>query len=1795
LARGYFNRADLTVERFIADPFSSSPGGRLYRTGDVACYLKDGNIDFIDRLDYQVKIRGFRVELGEVEEHLQQSPAIAQAAVVARDGAGGNKRLAAYVVCKRGQSVEPGELRNQLLSRLPEYMIPSTFVTLDQLPRTSHGKIDRQALLALKDKPRSRGAYLPPRTQAERAVAAVWQEALSVDQVGLDDNFFDLGGHSLLMITARNRLQRVFDRRIPMVELFKHPTVRRLAEFLSPEEERQPHDSSAVADSGANGEARHGADGDIAVIGMSGRFPKAADIEIFWRNLCDGVEAVSFFADEDLEFSGVENGMRHDPNYVRAKAVLDEVEQFDSEFFGFNPREADVMDPQHRLALETAWHALEDAGYDPQRYSDEIGVFVGASVNTYLWNNLYPNRRLIDSVGIYQITLGNDKDFLPTRISYKLGLKGPSMAVQTGCSTSLVAVHVACRSLLGRECEIAIAGGVAVRLPQKSGYLHQPGGISSPDGRCRAFDADAQGTVSGNGVGFVVLKKLADALADGDSIHAIIKGSAVNNDGAVKVGFTAPAVDGQAAVIARAHQVAGIAPETITYVEAHGTGTPLGDPVEVAALTQAFLQRTDKKGFCALGSVKTNIGHLDAAAGVAGLIKTVMAIKHGMLPPSLHFQRPNPQIDFSNSPFYVNHTLTEWRSSAPRRAGVSSFGIGGTNAHLILEEAAEPAASGHTRSWQLLPLSARTPEALQTASANLGAFLEEHKNLNLADVAFTLQVGRRRFAHSRVVLCRDLADAAHQLLNDEPQRQSPDRHQEAASAEIAFMFPGQGSQYVNMGVALYQREAVFTEVLDRCALFLEPLLGVKLQDVLYPPEEKKTEAERRLLQTGVAQPALFVVEYALARQWMQWGVRPHALIGHSIGEYVAACLSGVFSLEDALTVVAARARLMQSLPGGAMLAAALSETETLANLDEDADLAAVNSARLCVASGPVEAIARMERHLLRQQIDSRRLTVSHAFHSRMMRPAVEAFEKHLTQVKLSAGRIPFISNLTGDWIEPGQAADPKYWCRHLLEPVRFSDGISTLLKRSPLILLEVGPGRSLRQMGKEASKNQRETTLLGSLAGAREESSDEKRMTESLGEIWLRGRDIDWSGYYANERRRRISLPTYPFQRRRHWIESCPPTPALSDAAAMEKRPNIADWLYAPCWKSAPALANKFDSASSDASMSWLLFLDSCGLGSKLRERLQQAGQRVTVVEAGERFLSMDHGHYRINPSRRDDYILLVDALKKSGDAPQRVVHLWNVTTDGVDPSQPLIDERLETMAFYSPLYLAQALSEQSGLEGLDIAFISNGLQSVNGGAIWPAKALLLGPCRTIAREHPWLSSRSIDIEIPEPGCLSETRLIGRLLTECRLACAERFVAYRGNNRWIQSYEPIRMENGQRLPPLRAGGVYLITGGLGGIGFVVARRLVQAVRAKLVLVQRTSLPRREEWEAWLKTHQEGDSARETIESVLELERQGAEILLISADVADENQMREAAAQVRRRFGHLHGVIHAAGVAGGGVISLKSAAEAAGILAPKVRGACILDRVFNQELDFFLLFSALSSIFGEFGAVDYCAANAFLDAFAHYQVSRLGKNTVSVNWDTWSEVGMAVKTQAPAGFQERRNAALRNGVSNEEGVSALERALASGLPQVVVSTRDFNLRVLQSEKLNAATVFEEYESEMKPAQRPLRDALDIKDAPNGAVEQGVAEIWQELLGVQQISVHDDFFEIGGHSLLALLMISRLRKSFQAEISMSEFFDAPTIRQVAEYIQDSLSREVGSLPDPVPLARVAQSLKQPGSSE
>lgn len=1503
----------------------------------------------------------------------------------------------------------------------------------------------------------------------------------------------------------------------------------------------------------------------IAIVGLAGRFPGAPTVKDFWRSLTDGVEAIRFASDAELSAAGVDPALISNPDYVRASSTLHQPDFFDAAFFGFSAREAEIVDPQQRVFLECAWEAFEDAACDPASYPGSIGIFAGAGLNMYGFLNLFSNPEVVESVGAYQIMVGNDKDFLCSRVAYKLNLRGPAVAVQTACSTSLVAVQMAFESLLRRECDMALAGGVSISIPQRPGYLYVPGMILSRDGHCRAFDAAASGIVPGSGAGIAVLKRLEDAVADGDHIYAVIRGAAVNNDGSAKAGYSAPSVEGQSAVIRKSMQMAGFSPESIGYIEAHGTGTEVGDPIEVAALSKAFESPSIKPHSCILGSVKSNVGHLDTAAGIAGLIKTALCVKHRMIPPTLHFSQPNPLIDFEKTPFTVNASLVSYDRPALFRAGVSSFGIGGTNAHVSIEEA--PAShSDPATLWQLIALSARTSAALEVQSTQLLAYLEENPSTNLADIAYTLQTGRQAFQYRRVLVARDamqLKAALHAPHSLSPGSQSlSTAHTLIEPAGIAFLFPGQGAQYGNMGLHLYRSTPIFRDVVDQCCEILRPLLDLDLREILYPSAGMTEESENLLQQTAITQPALFVIEYAMAQLFIGCGIRPAAMLGHSIGEYVAACLAGVFSLEDALALVAMRGKIMQALPHGAMLAVSLSASDLLPLLSPEISIAAVNAPSQTVASGNLAAIEVLETTLRRLKIVCRRLQTSHAFHSPMADSIVDEFAQRVARVKLNPPNIPYLSNVTGTWITEDEAVDPRYWGSHLRNTVQFSACVQKLLRESDLVLMEVGPGETLLSLARQHLEPRSTRPLVLSMRSRHAAHDDRETWLTAVGRLWLLNTRPNWKAVHAGERRLRLSLPTYPFERQRYWVEP-KQTVAAATTIAPAKQGDMASWFYVPSWHR--TLPDPLQKSQVDSARTWLLFAEDGPFADALSAEFGPHGHTVRV-RPGEKFQQITPALYEIDPANREDYLKLVRNLAASAHTPDRIVHAWMPRPNANIDLSAVLDRSV-----LSAMFLIQAVEECEPGRHIEFNVLSDRAYSVFGEHISSPFATALNAfCAVIPLECSNINSRVIDCDLASNSESPIRQVIAELLS----LPTDPIVAYRGSSRWAQQFEPVKWEKpsaeqkSDRSISIRTGGTYIITGGLGGVGLVLAQHLARTAQARTILISRTPLPVVSEWNALLEAPETPEILKRKIQGVLSIEQLGGKPVVIAADTADAAAMRQLLAAVRAQYGPIYGVVHAAGIAGSGMMQTKSREQALAVLAAKVQGTAWIREILpTADLDFVLLCSSISAVIPSVGLSDYAAANAYLDGFAADNDDPGGTRVLSVNWDTWRDVGMAVQMELPAGFAHLRDDNLKHGIRSAEAEDIFDRVLFSPVSQVLISTRDFNALQLQTkqiaEELRAALSAGVQRSAMSLHRRP--EALENFAPPVDEMERFIVDTWQELLGVEPIGMHDNFFKLGGHSLLGTQMLARLRERYKVDLSLRVIFEQATPAELAQHVR------------------------------
>ncbi len=1358
----------------------------------------------------------------------------------------------------------------------------------------------------------------------------------------------------------------------------------------------------------------------IAIVGMACRFAGGRGPDAFWDLLREGREGLETYTDEELLAAGVSPALLRNPRYVRRGAPLADMECFDAALFGLSQRDAAIMDPQHRHFLECSWEALEDAGHTPQGFGGMIGVFAGSGHNAYMPYNLLGNRRLVQDTGLFLLRhTGNDKDFLTTRVSYLLDLKGPSISVQTACSTSLVAIHMAAQSLLSGECDMALAGGVSIELPHRHGYLYEEGEILSPDGRCRPFDASSQGTVFGSGVAVLALRRLADAVESGDHIHAVLRGSAINNDGSAKVGYLAPGVEGQAVVIAEALAVSGVDPAEIDYVEAHGTGTPIGDPIEVAALTQAFGQSRERTRPCGLGSVKANIGHTDTAAGAAGVIKVALALRHQELPAVPHFEVPNPDCAIATSPFRIQATREAWprRDSSPRRAGVSSLGVGGTNAHVVMEEAPLRSPGSASRRHQLLVASGQSESALAANLAALSRRFVEAPDISLPDAAYTLSTGRRHLGMRQFVVAnRDASEQAAASL--EAAAQAASRPAAIPGRSVAFLFCGGGPQHNDMARGLYETEPLFRAEVDRGLGLLDAIAPNELRRWLFPAQEDFARASAELERPSNALPALFIVQTALARLWMSLGITPAAMIGHSCGEYAAAHLSGVIDLASGLRIVHTRGVLFEKTGAGGMLGVSLSEAELAPLLSEGLSIAAINGPRLCVVSGATHAIERFQRDLDEREIETARIPITVAAHSPMLDPILPEFRARLSGIAFHAPRIPFASNLTGEWVKAAEATDPDYWVRHLREPVRFTDGLQCLLAEPDRVLLEVGPGRSMASLARQHAARKPSQPVVASMRHPDQDIADDARFLEALGELWTLGVDIDWSAFWHGERRLRLPLPTYRFDRQRHWFDAQTATERQDGSDAdPDLRMDLAEWVYEPVWM-------RDDETAGEAGKGPVLVLrDEAGFSERLIAKLRGQGADVIAVRRGRRRKEYGPGDYMIRPARREDWAWLFGRLTEQARLPEQVFHCWLVTGRRRPGRDSLLDHSLFSLTAMAPELAAACEGGEVG-----VVLVTDRAQRIAGDSdIEPLKAAFIGARRSIAAEYPGLRFHAVDIDDRAGRSMWPDRTVEAVIEESA-STSERDVAWRAGERWTLGQRPARgvLDNAE-TSPFRKDGTYLITGGLGGIGLTIARHLAATVGTRIALLSRTVLPDRARWDELLEDGELPLPLREKLLGVLELEAMGAQVELATADVAEVRGLRRAIRRVEARFGRIDGIFHTAGTLDDELVETRSRAAMQAVLRPKVAGTLALERVMaGRPPDFLMLFSSISAFAGLPGQADYAAANAFLDAYAQSRSQDPATLVLSVGWSQWAQVGMAAALAGNSGQSGAHSADLGKG-------------------------------------------------------------------------------------------------------------------------------------------------------------------------
>ena len=1474
---------------------------------------------------------------------------------------------------------------------------------------------------------------------------------------------------------------------------------------------------------------------DIAVIGMSGRFPGAPDVEQFWSQLLAGTCALTRFSDPDT-IPGIQS------RRVQAGYVIADSDRFDAAFFGISPREAEVMDPQQRVLLECGWTLFEDAGYDPRTIDGLVGVFVGGGFPYHL------ARRVIPAFGTTMedksILVGNRPDFLATRLSYALGLQGPSLTVQSACSTSLVAVAQACAALSSYQADVAVAGGVAIDPGRGDGYLYTPEGILSPDGLIRTFDAGANGAAPGDGVGLVLLKRLDEAIEDGDHVEAVIKGIAVNNDGADRPGFTAPSAQGQANVIAQALQDAAVPPETVRFIEAHGSATALGDPVEVSALNAVY---GTADGGRLLGAVKSNIGHLDAAAGAAGLIKAIVAIREGHVPPTLHFEAPNPRIDFSAGSFEVNTDVRAWpgEARAPRRAGVSSFGLGGTNAHAILEQAPPtPLPPARTETSHLIVFSAKTASALIQVRERLRIHLQTHPAIRIEDLSYTLRTGRRHHAHRTALVASSVAEVVDALTDPQDPRCMTSVVDPASPLDVAFVYDGFGAQRPGMGAALYSRHESFRHAFDRCNDISLSLDGPDLRAAMFRSANVSdsssgddADARADLDDPRTGYPVIFALEYALTELWRSVGITPSALGGHSLGEHVAACIAGVLSLREAMTATIVRSRLLDSAAPGAMLVAPLDAASARRHLQGEVVISAINSPSTTVFSGPPDQIDSLAACLLDAGVPSRALATRYGFHSPLVSAVVKPYRDHLRRdATLGAPKIPITSNTSGTWLTDEEARSADYWSAHLREPVDFSANVATIAGQHS-VLIEIGPGQTLTTYVYQGGRGALlPVPTLGMGAAGQ---NDQLAWLIACGKLWLAGAAAPFA--VGDSLGRRISLPGYPFEGERFEIVPNDPSPSRPSMSATGHAPS--QWLWSPTWRRVePRRAQ--DPTPGET---WLL-LGSGPRCEELARRLRDRGVRAIRVVAGERW-ETSADRYVVRFGDADHIAQLWRDLTLSGSLPTHLLFGWDPQEGGPDDatpdgwSLPRVHSALRDWVRSAPPALATSeqtwylLTSGADVLGTETADRTNGGEAVSALA------------RVISQEYPSIRTRTIDIDLVDT---SVDVLFSELIAEPALA----HVAVRGRTIWTRTYGALEASEKVDLP-FDDDAAYLITGGYGRIGLRVAEWISAHATTTIVLMGRTGVAPRPPQDA----EDVPANEREVSDAIRRIEARGSRVVLTRGDTADLESVQRVRSEVEARATRVAGVFHCAGITGTRAhIDLSETTDAivAEHLSSKVGGALVLDTVFT-DADFLVSFSSVAAHLGGLGFSAYASANAAMDQFTLAR-RREGRPWTSIDWEAW-DFGDAATIARGAAAEVTEHA-----LSADQGIAVLEEIFRTALPsQVVVSTEDFVTRQRRWEDpLSEDTRHEGFH---------VRPALRVPYAePETETEVEVAEIWGDVLRIQDVGLHDNFFELGGSSLLGLQVLHRLRVRYQLAVPLSIVYEGPTVKTLSSLI-DSMSERKG----------------------
>lgn len=1723
-----YNDAETTASKFIQNPFNQSKNHRLlYRTGDKVRQLSNGEILWLERMDDQVKIGGFRIHLNEIEAHLTQHPNISLAVLGVEEGFGSHKMLTAYIVPTDSKTeIRADSLRDYLSQKIPIYMLPTKYVMVDKLPLTQTGKIDKTKLSSI---PHIDLSILDDHISndlIELKIIQIWQKLLNRKHVNPNTNLFDIGANSLLITEACTHINQELSTELKVTHLISYPSIRKLSRYIQGNIRQTNIKEHKFTSS------------KIAIVGMACKFPKANSVEEFWKNLCEGKDCLDRFEIDTLEDS-------EDPTYVPVRGTISDVEYFDASFFGFNPHDAKAADPQHRLFMECAWEALENAGVAPNKYQDKtISVFSGMTDSTYLYENLLKNSQFRKESDYFQQRIATSMGMLSTQVSYRLNLKGRSINVNTACSTGLITVEQACQDLVLGQSDIAVAGAVSIALPQNKGYYYQMGSILSSDGCCRPFSAKANGTVFSNGVGIVVLKRLEDAIADKNTIYAVIQGTGANNDGSDKLGYTAPSTNGQISCIKDALQSANLSPEQISFIETHGTGTDLGDAIEIEALTSVYNEKTTHKNYCAIGSCKANIGHTDVTAGIASLIKTTLCLYHKKIPPLIHYE-PNNKLALQDTPFYVNTTLIDWKlpeNKDLRYAGVSSFGFGGTNSHFILSEFNPLDKQYEEKETEhLFILSAKNPIALQHNRDNLINYLQKNiafiTPFEFGNIAFTLQTGRDDFdhrtyavGHNPQALIMNLSKAMISSTSDTDELN-----------HIVYMFPGQGSLYKGMTKELMQCSPLFALWMNQGADLTKKYLDCDLLNLIYH------SSNDALLDTKYAQIIIFIIEYALTQLLLSLGIKPGALIGHSLGEYVAATVAGVFSFEDAIAVICERGILMSRTPKGQMLSIECTEVEFSQYCkNTDVEFSVHNSPYHFVAGGRENSILQLEQALKKDKKNYQKLPVTHAFHSSFMDSIELPFKDLLSKIQLNPPTIPIVSNVTGSWLSAHEAMDPNYWYQHLRKTVQFKKSLELLIKDKHSIFLEVGPGpiltTLLRATAKEHGKNVNATHIL---PNHHRLNTDSVQLYDAVGYLWQKGTlHIKWDELHkTNQNRQYISLPTYSFQKQKYWIDV---------DTFQEKKLNA---LFKPTWSIQPSYTRNNFSNQELSEYQWIIFKNqSNDVTSDILSYLSENKVNFIVAESATTYLAHNKCHYLIDISKKEDFLSFFNSIEPTSSKIM-IINALSLSENAFGSIEGSRLDELLNSSFYSLLYISQCIASQN--TSVKLINLTCGTHKVLGNeSISPVNACLLGASQVIAQEIPQIQIRNIDLDINTD--LDQKKCSNALIKFIMQPNIETqdVIPFRNGYFWEKSYAPISLFSNQYCFQDRD--IFLITGGTSAIVLKICETISKTIKnPTFILLSRTRPIQPTKWDL---PEYESDNLIMQLKKLCNL---GALIDWKQTDITNYEQLKLTINKIKKKYIRIDGILHAAGIPSGEMIQTKTKDTAKSVLAPKVNGTYNLSKALDDSpLKFVILFSSLSSIVGICGQFDYSAANACLDAFANSTFFNSNFIT-SINWNSWHDLGMTAENET----SNRLNIfKLENYLSIEEGQKLFLNIARCNSENIIVS----KIEIEQFRQFVSENAHKIYSHELIS-----RDTLNIGinyQEPENSQERKLAWIWQQNLNINQIGRHDNFFEMGGHSLKALNLLNEINNKFNASLEIKDLYNAPTIAQFSKTLESNSKREM-----------------------